>query len=338
MTSSRSFLRAVAGADRRGEQAAHEREDLLGACLLRIGKPGEHCPVEEHREEAGDCLKVDAQIRSGTYYRCTARTLAPGAAALADHPATVNLREDTVLDSVNGWIGGLFTRENVDQTVAALAASQGGVGGVSGAREALKARLAKADARLRRLRAAVEAGADPAALIEGLNEAHAERVAARAELENAPVPDLLSDAEIFAMIDSLGDVRATLADARPASLSRLYQQLRLQLRYQPDERAVYVTAQPRVDSARVRGPSCAQPLQHLHGRLPLCAPMSAVCLTDLADRWSATAKCLDRRMSALAGGVELGGGFAADEPVIRLWVGIALVRYLSAGSWTVRDG
>src|SRR5882757_8126744 len=62
VTSSRSFVRAVAGADRRGEQAAHEREDLLGACLLRIGKPGEHCPVEEHREEAGDCLKVDAQF------------------------------------------------------------------------------------------------------------------------------------------------------------------------------------------------------------------------------------------------------------------------------------
>jgi hypothetical protein len=55
------------------------------------------------------------------------------------------------------------------------------------------------------------------------------------------------------MIDLLSDVGATLMDARPTSLSRLYQQLRLQLRYEPDERAVYVTAQPRVGSARVRG-------------------------------------------------------------------------------------
>jgi len=194
-----------------------------------------------------------ATIRSGTYYRCTARTLAPGAAALADHPATVNIREDVVVASLNGWIGGLFTRENVDRTVAALVASQGGAGGVSGARDALKARLAKAEARLRRLQAAIEAGADPAALVEGLNEAQAERVAARAELENISVPDLLADAEIYAMIDLLGDVGATLADAKPISLSRLYQRLRLQCRYEPDEGAVYVTAQPRVDSARVRG-------------------------------------------------------------------------------------
>jgi hypothetical protein len=59
------------------------------------------------------------------------------------------------------------------------------------------------------------------------------------------------------MIDLLGDVGATLADAKPISLSRLYQRLRLQCRYEPDEGAVYVTAQPRVDSAGVRGGSCA---------------------------------------------------------------------------------
>jgi hypothetical protein len=89
------------------------------------------------------------------------------------------------------------------------------------------------------------------------NEAQAERVAARGELENASVPDLVADAEIYAMIDSLGDVGLTLADAMPTSLSRLYQQLRLQLRYEPDERAVYVAARPRVVSASVRGGSCA---------------------------------------------------------------------------------
>ncbi len=55
------------------------------------------------------------------------------------------------------------------------------------------------------------------------------------------------------MIDSLGDVGPTLVDAKPMSLSRLYQQLRLQLRYEPQEQAVYATAEPRVDSARVRG-------------------------------------------------------------------------------------
>jgi hypothetical protein len=175
-------------------------------------------------------------------------------AALADQPATVNLREDAVLKALNGWIQGLFTRENVDQTVAALMASQDGTAGSSAAREATRARLAKAEARLRRLRAtAIEAGVDPAALVESINEAQTERAAARAELQNASLPDMFSEAEIYAMIDALGDIDATVAQAKPASLSRLYQRLRLQLRYEPGEPAIYVTAQPRVDSARVRG-------------------------------------------------------------------------------------
>ncbi|WHT23592.1 hypothetical protein N8J89_20720 [Crossiella sp. CA-258035] len=55
----------------------------------------------------------------GMYYRCPARTLAPGSQALAAHPPTVYLREDAVQEAVNAWLGGLFAPENVDRTVAA---------------------------------------------------------------------------------------------------------------------------------------------------------------------------------------------------------------------------
>jgi hypothetical protein len=158
-----------------------------------------------------------------------------------------------VLGPLNDWIGLLFARENIDRTVAALAGSQGGVGGTSNAREGIKARLTKAEVRLRRLQAAIEACVDPVALVQGINEAQAERAPAQAELQNTSVPEALSDAEIRAMIDSLGDVGAALAQAKSTSLSRLYQQLQLQLRYDPQGQAVLVTAQPRVDSARVRG-------------------------------------------------------------------------------------
>jgi hypothetical protein len=47
-------------------------------------------------------------------------------------------------------------------------------------------RLSAAEARLRKFQAAIEAGVDPAAMVEGMNQAQAERVAARAELDNAP--------------------------------------------------------------------------------------------------------------------------------------------------------
>ena len=61
-----------------------------------------------------------------TYYRCLARTLAPGSAALAGHPRTVNLREFDVVEPLNAWIGSLFSKGNVERTVAALVASQDG--------------------------------------------------------------------------------------------------------------------------------------------------------------------------------------------------------------------
>lgn len=77
------------------------------------------------------------------YYRCLARTLAPGSAALADHPKTVNLGEDDVLEPLNGWIGHLFGDENVDRTLAALIASRAETTAASNGQSAMKKRLAR---------------------------------------------------------------------------------------------------------------------------------------------------------------------------------------------------
>ena len=118
---------------------------------------------------------------------------------------------------------------------------------------AARSRLADAEARLRRHQAAIAAGVDPAALVEPINQAQAERVAAQAELANTPVSQRLTAADVHDMIDSLGDVAAMLSEAPSESLTRLYQELRLELRYQPHEAAVEVTATPRVVSERVRG-------------------------------------------------------------------------------------
>lgn len=50
---------------------------------------------------------------------------------------------------------------------------------------------------MRQLQAVIEAGVDPAAVVEAINEAQAERAAAKTELENTSVPDFLSNAEIY---------------------------------------------------------------------------------------------------------------------------------------------
>lgn len=115
-------------------------------------------------------------------------------------------------------------------------------------------RLDAAEAKLRRLRSPIEAGVEPAALVESINDAPAQRAAARAELDAAPAPNLLSPAEVYAMIDSLGDVGRELNRAEPEKLQQLYEKLALEMVYQHEERAVDVSIRPaRRVSAGVRG-------------------------------------------------------------------------------------
>jgi hypothetical protein len=138
------------------------------------------------------------------------------------------------------------TPDNIDRAVAALLASQERRTDRSSDRDAVKRRLADAETRLSRLRAAIEAGADPAALVESLNAAQEQRAAAQAELAIAkPDPWELSEAEIYAMIDSLGDVgAASLTRAAPARMQKIYKSLRLEMIYDNDQRAVDVVIKP----------------------------------------------------------------------------------------------
>src|SRR5882757_5384806 len=128
--------------------------------------------------------KMEGSPRAhGMYYRCPARTLAPGSRALESHPPAVYLREDPIRDAVNGWIGHLFDRDSVERTVTALVASQDNPEAGTPGREMCKRRLADAETRLRRLQEAIASGVDPVALVDVINEAQRERAAARAELE-----------------------------------------------------------------------------------------------------------------------------------------------------------
>jgi hypothetical protein len=116
----------------------------------------------------------------------------------------------------------------------------------SRAREAAKARLANAEAALRRFQAAIAAGIDPGAIVDAINEAQAQRVAARAELDGLPSASRVTRAELYARLDSLGDVGKALSNGSPEKVSVLYHDLGVELRFDPVERAVDATASPRV--------------------------------------------------------------------------------------------
>ncbi len=199
--------------------------------------------------------KMEASPRAhGLYYRCPARTLAPHSPVLAQHPAAVYVREAAICAPLNRWIATLFDAENYDRTVQALVESQGG--SLADAQlDQARRRLADAEAKLRRHQAAIEAGVDPAAIVDAINQAQAERAAAGAELNARPAAQLLTRQDVEAMINSMEDVSEALTRADPQNLTALYEALRLQIVYDPASRAVDVIVQPRgrVNSARVRG-------------------------------------------------------------------------------------
>lgn len=193
--------------------------------------------------------KMEASPRAhAMYYRCPARTLAPGSPALATHPPAVYLREDPVRDGVNTWLGELFAPDQVDRTVAALIGSQDRP---QTEPSTARKRLADAEAKLRRYQDAIGAGIDPTALVEAINTTQAERLAARAELDNTPAPNTVTEAEVYAMIDSLGDVSAALTNGKPESLATLYAATGLRVCYEPETSTAEVSI--RVNSACVRG-------------------------------------------------------------------------------------
>ena len=175
-------------------------------------------------------------------------------AALAEHPKTVNLREDVLTEAINGWIGGLFSSDNRDDTVRALVESQSGV--ASTANEGARTRLKDAEEALRRLQAAIVAGIDPAAVKEPINGAQAQREAARVALAAAPPSGRLDVAEVYAMIDALGDVGEAIKNARPDSLIKLYKELGIKVSYRHEESGGEAVISLVVANVRVRGGTC----------------------------------------------------------------------------------
>ncbi|MGH3513008.1 MAG: hypothetical protein ACRDRB_12125 [Pseudonocardiaceae bacterium] len=206
----------------------------------------------------GDGCDVRCATAHGMYYRCPARTLAPHSPVLAQHPAAVYVREAAICAPPNQWIATLFDATNRDRTVQALLDSQGG-SLIDTNLDQARRRLANAEARLRRHQAAIEAGVDPAAIVDAINQAQTERAAARAGLDERPTTQELTRQDVEAMIDSIGDVGTALTQVQPQNLTVVYETLRLQMVYDPVSRAVDVTVQPRgrVNGARVRGGTCA---------------------------------------------------------------------------------
>ncbi|MGH3540076.1 MAG: Scr1 family TA system antitoxin-like transcriptional regulator, partial [Pseudonocardiaceae bacterium] len=104
--------------------------------------------------------------------------------------------------------------------------------------EQARNKLVDAEKRIRRLQQAIEAGPNPAALVDPLNRAEQERQAAHADLDRIPARYVLSYADIAVMINELGDVGQALDRADPTGLEDLYSALRLEMVYDASAKTV----------------------------------------------------------------------------------------------------
>jgi site-specific DNA recombinase len=131
------------------------------------------------------------------------------------------------------------------ETIEQLEAAQTGTSHDLAAERA-KQRIADANAKLARHRAALEAGADPAVVTTWIAQTQADRRNAEAQLREATcrTQTRMSRQEITTLVESLGSLLAALREADPADKAEVYQQLELRPDYQPDTHIVQAQLQP----------------------------------------------------------------------------------------------
>jgi site-specific DNA recombinase len=175
------------------------------------------------------------------YYRCRY----PSEYALPSrlrHPRSVYVREAHVVPALDSWIAELFQTDRLEETCRALAEAQELPVKDTARIEAARQMLADCDARLTRYREALESGVDPAVVGGWIRDVQADRWRAERELRPHLAESVLSEEEIVALVQSVGDLIGVLEAAKPQKKAELYESLGLNLTYQPRDRKVLVEA------------------------------------------------------------------------------------------------
>ncbi len=177
------------------------------------------------------------------HYRCRF----PTEYALAnniDHPKSVYVREDQILEPLDQWLATAFHPDHIEHNLHTLAESQNEqpVPHIDQARRV----IADCDRKLTQHKAALEAGADPATVAGWMNNVQAERTAAQARLASTHTSPQagtrLTPEQIHQLVNTLGDLLTTLQQADPQDKAQVYRQLGLTLTYDHTNKTVLAEA------------------------------------------------------------------------------------------------
>ncbi|MFI0411931.1 recombinase family protein [Actinomadura sp. 3N508] len=189
--------------------------------------------------------KMEGSWNNGApYYRCRF----PEEYALVNkimHPRNVYLRESVLLPRLDRWLGRYFAPHRRADTIAAIAAAQGGGASEDPGTALARQTIDECDRKLARYRAALDAldeGTDPAMIAGWITQVQQQRTAAQAQLRPAQSQGHLTEADIAALIEEIADYTQALATADPAHKADLYGKLGLQLTYHPEQQKVRAEA------------------------------------------------------------------------------------------------
>lgn len=119
---------------------------------------------------------------------------------------------------------------------------------------AARRKIVDCDNRIRKYRAALEAGAEPALVSRWLAEVQAERGRAEAQLRVAPPPEPLRRAELAEQVSEQARMLTRLQCADTADKAAIYAQLGLRMKYLPGQHRLLGNYQPGpCTTVRVRG-------------------------------------------------------------------------------------
>ncbi|GAA2607402.1 hypothetical protein [Streptomyces axinellae] len=162
------------------------------------------------------------------------------------HPLTVYVRESALLPSLDAWLVRVFAPGRLKQTLKALHQAQTTASSAPDpALEAAHRTVADCERRIEGYRAAIDAGTDPATVMEWINQAAAQRQITAAQ--TAPAPKAarpLTEEEIAQIIKDLGNLTDRLQQAAPERKAPLYAAFGLTLTYDHSKRAVTVESRP----------------------------------------------------------------------------------------------
>lgn len=200
------------------------------------------CSICGRRME-GTWRKAKTGETGRVLYRCALRHNRALTQDFPDHPNTLYLSEDAILEPLDQWIASITTSE-------ALAEHQGPSAQTTSTQ--LRAKLAEVDRKIASLIAAIEAGVDLPLVSEQLNRRARERDGLEAEIRSLPRERVLSPTEMRQALDQLGGIANILAGADSSTREKIYNSLGVQMVYDHVARRVTVNATDACVHNRVR--------------------------------------------------------------------------------------